>query len=197
MSLSSAAFETSAALKTQFPQPTLPEIVFVGRSNVGKSSLLNTMLEKKNLAKVSNTPGKTKLINFFRVPNTVRFVDLPGYGYAKVSVREREEWKRLIDSYFFAPRPIALVLVLIDVRLPLQYLDQQMIGWLLKKNLPVQIVLTKIDKLKKNELAKQKKLLLASIRESGLQDEPILFSSETGDGGAELRNRILEVIAKP
>lgn len=190
MKITFATFEISAANTHQFPKPTFPEIVFAGRSNVGKSSVLNSITSKKNLAKVSGTPGKTRLINFFLINNAIRFVDLPGYGYAQVSVSEREVWRKLIESYLISQRPIALIILLIDARLPLQQLDAQMIEWLVEPQMPLQIVLTKIDKLKQSERAKQQKELLHAVQRLGCGSDLILFSSVTGEGKRELLHRI-------
>ncbi len=194
MKITSTTFEISAASSSQFPNPTVPEIVFAGRSNVGKSSLLNSIAGKKNLAKVSGTPGKTRLINFFLINDNFRFVDLPGYGFAHVSMQERHRWRTLIESYFESERRIALVVVLIDARLPAQTLDKQMIEWLMSLQQSIQIVLTKIDKLKQSERAKQIKNLLKTFEQIGCFSKHIPFSSVTGEGKIELLKRLDEAI---
>jgi GTP-binding protein len=193
-----AIFEISAAHARQFPEPSLPEVVFLGRSNVGKSSLINTLTGKKQLAKVSNTPGKTRLVNFFRVNEIIRFVDLPGYGFAKVSHEERRAWDRLIMSYLTAPRPFALVLVLIDSRHALQEMDARMVEWFAAHAMPLHIILTKADKLRQGELARQKKELAASLRTRGYEGPLLPFSSVKGTGRKELLDIILSsAIAAP
>jgi GTP-binding protein len=191
-----SVFEISAAHARQFPEPTLPEVVFLGRSNVGKSSLINTLTGKKQLAKVSNTPGKTRLVNFFRIDEVLRFVDLPGYGFAKVSHEERKAWDRLIMSYLQAERPFALVLVLIDSRHPLQESDAGMVRWFAANGFPLQIILTKVDKLKQGELARQKRVLTAALNECGHAGEPLLFSSVKGTGRRELMERVVDAAGR-
>lgn len=183
-----SVFEVSAARARQFPEPTIPEVVFIGRSNVGKSSLINALTGRKQLAKVSNTPGKTRLVNFFRINDALRFVDLPGYGFAKVSHAERLAWDKLIMSYLDAGRPITSVLLLIDSRHALQDLDARMAEWFAANRFPLRIVLTKIDKLKQNELARQQRELAASLREHGYQGDLLPFSSVKGTG----RNALLD-----
>ncbi|MBL0177370.1 MAG: YihA family ribosome biogenesis GTP-binding protein [Ignavibacteria bacterium] len=190
MRITEAVFEISAAAPRQFPEPDLPEIVFVGRSNVGKSSLLNSLTGKRALAKVSTTPGKTQLINFFRVNGCLRFVDLPGYGYAKVSATQREAWSRLIANYFNADRPIALVLQLLDSRLPLQESDADNIAWFVDAQAPLQIVLTKIDKLGQKDRAHQQRELLGAVQALGSGSTLLPFSALKGTGKEELLKTI-------
>ena len=192
-----ASFETSAAKAAQFPLADVPEIVFVGRSNVGKSSLLNALTGRVGLAKVSTTPGKTQLINFFRIDERMRFVDLPGYGYAKVSASMRDSWSALIRSYFDAGRPIALVLQLVDSRLPLQDSDADMIAWFIERQMPLQIVVTKIDKLNQSERVKQGRTLLSSIRDLGCGSTLLGFSALKGIGRAELLKAIVTAAGGP
>lgn len=190
MKISSSVFEISAASPKQFPAPELPEIVFVGRSNVGKSSLLNVLTGKRSLAKVSSTPGKTQQINFFRINDQLRFVDLPGYGYAKVSATQRAQWSNLIGSYFAAGRPLALVLQLIDSRLPLQASDADMIAWFVEQQAPLQIVLTKIDKLGQKDRARQERVLLGAVQALGSGSTLLPFSALKGTGKGELLQTI-------
>jgi len=191
MKITETIFEVSAASAKQFPEPTLPEIVFVGRSNVGKSSLLNSITGRKQLAKVSATPGKTQQINFFRINAAFRFADCPGYGFAEVAQSTREQWAKLIESYFHADRPLCLVILLVDSRLPLQAIDARMISWFIDVELPLQIVLTKIDKLTQKDRVRQGKELLASIRALGYGASLVPFSSLKGTG----KNELLSIIA--
>jgi GTP-binding protein len=187
-----AVFEISAVTPSQFPDPDRAEFAFVGRSNVGKSSLLNMLTGLKRLAKVSSTPGKTRQINFFRFGDTIRFVDLPGYGYAKASQTSRAEWGKLITSYFGQQRPLGMVLQLIDSRLPLQSSDASVLGLFIERELPVQIVLTKVDKLNQSERSKQARTLLQAMREIGYDGDIISSSSLKGLGKKELLQRMYE-----
>ncbi|MBR9977682.1 MAG: YihA family ribosome biogenesis GTP-binding protein [Bacteroidetes bacterium] len=184
------SFEIGAADSRQFPAPGLPEIAFAGRSNVGKSSLLNLLVGSRQLARVSNTPGKTQQINFFLVEERMRFVDLPGYGYAKVSQGKRRDWGRLITTYFESDRPLAMVIQLIDSRLPLQASDAQVMQWLIEQGMPLQLALTKIDKLKQGERVRQERILTANAQEIGYRGGMILLSSLKGTGKKELLKAI-------
>ena len=182
------AFDRSYGTSAQLPPSTLPEVAFAGRSNVGKSSLLNKLFGRKGLAKVSQRPGKTATINFFR-SGEAYFVDLPGYGYAQVSHAERERWAELIEGYFNQERNFALVCSLVDVRHPASKLDENMIGFLQEAGLPFAIVLTKGDKLSRSKCNQQR----AAIRKQlGLEsDVPmVITSSLKGDGMDELRKLI-------
>ena len=191
MKIESAAFETAAALPHQLVPSTLPEVAFSGRSNVGKSSLINRLVNRKALARTSSTPGKTATSNFYRL-DTLRLVDLPGYGYAKVSAGEKKRWAGLIDGYLDADRDLRLVLQLVDMRHPPSADDQLMIDYLVQREIPFLVVLTKADKLNKTERAKR----LAALEEAfaaweGLQWVP--FSAVTGEGTQELREIIRSV----
>ncbi len=184
MKLESAAFELSAALPNQLPERTLPEVVFSGRSNVGKSSLINRLLGRRTLARTSATPGKTATINFYRL-DTVRLVDLPGYGYARVSDAEKRRWGSLIEGYFADDRDLRLVLQLLDMRHPPSADDWQMIRFLTDSELPFLLVLTKSDKLNKSEYQTRLQAFAADFEEyEGLTMVP--FSAQTGEGREEL-----------
>ena len=183
-----AAYGTSA----QLPESTLPEVSFAGRSNVGKSSLLNKLMYRKGLAKVSATPGKTATINFYDVDG-YDFVDLPGYGYAKVAKSEKYRWGELIEGYFNQERVFALVVSLIDIRHEATALDVNMVEFLKESGLPFMVVLTKADKLSKQQCIKQ----TAAIRKQLKLDKetPIMaVSSESGTGIDELRSVITQYI---
>lgn len=182
-----ARYEASYGTIAQLPKPTTPEVSFVGRSNVGKSSLLNRLLGRKQLARVSSVPGKTANINFFDVDG-VKFVDLPGYGYAKVSHTEKQRWADLIGGYFEQERSFNLVISLVDIRHEAQKLDLRMVDFLTEAELPFVVALTKADKITRN---KQNQAAAALRSSFGLaQEQIIVTSSETGLGIDELRRRI-------
>jgi len=186
-------FEAAYGTATQLPPSTLPEVTFAGRSNVGKSSLLNCLLRRKNLARVSGTPGKTVTVNFFSDGN-VRLADLPGYGYAKRSQSEIKRFAGLMEGYFQQQRNIALVVQLIDLRHAPSKDDQNMLAFLREMKLPYIIVLTKADKLKPMAFAKRMEEVAAELGDTGVAP-PIAFSSETGRGRAELIALIEEIAA--
>ncbi len=191
MNAHSATFELSAALPKQLPTPTLPEVAFSGRSNVGKSSLINALLNRRNLARTSATPGKTASINFYRL-DTLWLVDLPGYGYAKVSDAEKQRWNRLIQGYLDADRDLRLVLQLLDMRHPPSREDRMMLDYLVEQGMPFLVVLTKADKLNKTQRAAR----LAAFEEEFAELEGIRlvpFSALNGEGVEELREIIDEV----
>jgi GTP-binding protein len=192
MKIRESVFEISAASHRQFPEPDLPEVFFLGRSNVGKSSLINSLTGRHSLAKVSVTPGKTRLINFFRIDERFRLVDLPGYGYAKAGHAERKAWARLIDSYARAERPVALAVLLIDFRHHLQDLDAQTLAWLIALELPVQVVLTKADKLSRSEQTRQLRDLGEPIEALGYTGALLPYSTHKGTGKEELLSIIRE-----
>ena len=192
MNLNSVTLEISAGSVKQFVNADLPEIAFSGKSNVGKSSLINCLLNRKSLARVSATPGKTVTINFYNIDNCCRFVDLPGYGYAKVSRAGQNEWSPVVDKYFADKNRCTLVVQLIDIRHALSDNDALMLDYLHRLKLPFVCVLTKSDKLKKSELTKQKSYFETALKEY----EPngiITFSCVTRDGRDELIKIISEV----
>ncbi len=193
MNYNNVVFESSYGRMDQLPESDLAELVFAGRSNVGKSSLINKFFNRKNLARVSAVPGKTQTINFFRLEN-LRFGDLPGYGYAKVAKDNKAKWSDLIGGYFAAGRRIELVFQLIDMRHPPTKDDLQMIDFLIENEFPFVIVLTKQDKLSQKQ---QKERLAALQKEIPYADQiqMIPFSAETGYGVPELR-AIVEEIAQ-
>ena len=192
MNFNKVEFERSFGTSKQLPPSTLPEIAFAGRSNVGKSSLLNTLFNRKGLAKVSQTPGKTSTINFF-LTDKARFVDLPGYGYAKVSKGERERWAELIEGYFNQDRNFALVCSLIDIRHPASALDENMIGFLQEAELPFLIVLTKGDKLSKSKCLQQRAAIKRQLELA--DDVPMIITSSLKKAGMdELRREIAKSI---
>ncbi|MBO4692902.1 MAG: YihA family ribosome biogenesis GTP-binding protein [Clostridia bacterium] len=183
MNLSNAQFTASFGTKDQLPESIAPEICFCGRSNVGKSSLINKLLGRKAIARVSSTPGKTTTINFFKAAE-IYLVDLPGYGYAKISDAERERWDSLMNAYFSGERNIKLCLQLLDVRRTLSGDDRRMINFLTQRKVPFAAVLTKCDKLNKKELAGQ-----IDYWQTLLGDTPVFpFSALKGTGKDEILN---------
>ncbi len=193
MKLESAIFESAAGLSSQLPGSTLPEVAFSGRSNVGKSSLINRLVNRKALARTSATPGKTATINFYRL-DTLRMVDLPGYGYAKVSGSERRRWSELIEGYFDQERDMRLVLQLLDIRHTPSRDDYQMLEYMVDRGIPFVVVLTKADKLNKTQRAER---LAAFEQELADYDgvTVIPFSSVTGEGVEDIRD-ILEQVTE-
>ena len=185
MNFNKAEFVTSFGSFSQLPAPERIEIAFSGRSNVGKSSLINKLFNRKNLARVSAVPGKTATINFYKADN-IFFVDLPGYGYAKVAKSEKKRWNELIGGYLSAERELALVVQLVDFRHPPTDDDLQMINALIDGEIPFLIALTKADKLSKNQRKERRELLNNELPCS--EDLTIIeTSADTGEGIEELR----------
>ena len=189
-----AAFEFAAGRLDQLPESDIPEIVFSGKSNVGKSSLINKVLNRKALARVSGTPGKTATINFYNLTG-VRLVDLPGYGYAKVSQSEKKRWASLVEGYLQSDRNISLIVQILDMRHPPTQDDIHMIQFLLESELPFVIAATKSDKLKKTARAEQIACLTEFLQDG--DGEPIAelipFSAVNGEGVDVLRGYIHEI----
>ncbi len=191
MKIESAQFELSAGLGSQLPPSVLPEVAVSGRSNVGKSSLINRLLNRKSLARTSATPGKTITVNFYRL-DTMRLVDLPGYGYAKLSHAEKQRFSQAIGQYLGDDRDLRLVLQLIDMRHKPTADDRQMLQFLSENEVPFMVVLTKSDKLNRTERENQLKLFEQEFSEyEGLYWLP--FSSQNGEGVEELRQILSEV----
>lgn len=188
MDLHNAAFEAAYGTFAQLPMSDLPEIAFSGRSNVGKSSLLNRLFNRKSLARVSSVPGKTVTINFYSVGD-VRFVDLPGYGYAKVPKSEKKRWAEMMEGYFNSDRNLKLVVQLIDMRHPPTKDDLQMLVFLRENKIPFVVALTKSDKLNKTEYAER---LSAVQNELDFVEQEcvIPFSAVTGAGSETLLQAI-------
>lgn len=191
MNFHNIEFETSYATSGSLPESNYMEIAFAGRSNVGKSSMINKIFNRKNLARVSSMPGKTATINFFKLEN-IRFVDLPGYGYAKVSKSEKMRWAELMEGYFNSERDIALVMQLVDYRHPPTKDDLSMIEYLIEMQFPFIIVLTKADKLS----SKQRRERLEALRTEipCFEDITIVeFSSETGEGVDKIKEIVTSI----
>jgi len=189
-----ARFITSAARPADFPPPTLPEIAVVGRSNVGKSSLINALVGQDGLARTSRTPGRTRLVNWFEIGTQPPFflVDLPGYGYAEVSRATRESWRPLIETYLERRASLAGVLLLLDIRRNAEDEELDFVPWLARRETPLVVALTKADKLPKNkrglEAARARKLL-------GLRREPVCVSTLSGEGIDPLFRALLALAA--
>jgi len=194
MNLHNVEFLISAANPKDFPDNRLPEIAFAGKSNVGKSSVINRILQRKNFARVGEKPGKTIHVNYFTIDKTCYFVDLPGYGYAKVSQKEKERWSRLMEDYFAAHR-IDLGILIVDSRHPPTNNDITMAKWFLDSGCPFVVVANKLDKLKKSEIEPN----LNTIRvDLDLPEEcPVIpFSAEKGTGREDLLKIILYTAEK-
>ena len=174
-----ARFVTSAAQPSDFPPPSWPEVAIVGRSNVGKSSLINALVGKPGLARTSRTPGRTRLLNWFAIDERFFLVDLPGYGYAEVSRATRDAWRPLIESYLGEHSSLAGVVLLIDIRRGAQDEELDFVPWLAQREMPLVVALTKADKLAKH----QRRLEATRARQAlGLRRDPLVVSA-TGEGG--------------
>ena len=192
MNFQQAEFVLSAASPADFPKNRLPEIAFAGKSNVGKSSVINRLLQRKNFARVGDKPGKTIHVNYFTLDRKCYLVDLPGYGFAKVSQSEKERWGKLMEDYFAANR-ITLGILIVDYRHPPTNNDITMARWFLDSGCPFAVVANKMDKLKKSELEPNLKLIRQDLE---LPDTcPVIpFSAEKGDGRDALVKLILDTV---
>ena len=184
MIIKSAELETVVGVTSKLPENMLPEFAFAGRSNVGKSSLINKLVNRKALARTSSQPGKTQTINFFLLNGGFYFVDLPGYGYAKVSKELQAKWGKMIERYLVRSRQLRLIFLLVDIRHEPSAGDKQMYEWVKSNNIPAVIIATKADKINRSQLNKQ----LAMIRKElgGAKETIIPFSKETGQGYDEV-----------
>lgn len=182
MKITNASFIKSAVHPDQYPPAVMPEVAFAGRSNVGKSSLINALVDRRALAKTSNTPGRTQLINFFSVNDTISFVDLPGYGFARVSRSMKKQWGEMIGNYLRERQNLALVIVVLDIRRDPSDDDLSLLEWLGHHRLPYLCLLTKTDKLSNNQISTRRARIGKVLpQNTGM----ILFSAKTRKGKEE------------
>ena len=188
-----ATFLKSAFDESQYPPPDKTEVAFAGRSNVGKSSLLNALVNRKNLARTSSTPGRTQALNFFRVNDRFTFVDLPGYGYARVSLEVKKTWRGMVETYLRSRPNLEAVVVIVDIRRDLEEDDRSLMEWLKQEGKNVIPVLTKVDKLTRRERESRVRKMENDL--SGIvSQKPILFSAKTGEGRKEVWDRFLSLL---
>ncbi len=189
MQIKNAQYETTAVKPEQYPKRYLPEVAWVGRSNVGKSSIINALLNRKNLARASATPGKTREINFYLVNEALYFVDLPGYGYARVSQAAKEAWGRMIETYLHTREQLQLIVMLVDIRHAPSQEDRVMYAWLAAQERPGLVVATKLDKIPRGQIP----IRLRAIREvlgMAVAAPLIPFSAVSGQGREEIWRQI-------
>jgi len=189
MKIKKAEFHSSIANVSSVPRMQLPTVAFAGRSNVGKSSLINVLLNRKNIAKTSNTPGKTRFINYYVINDNLYFADLPGYGYARVSKNMRESWKGLIEPFLSQNDRLTLVCLLVDIRHGLKDTDAQLLEFLQHHDRNIQIILTKFDKISKNQAEKQRRDIIKKVHAAG---KPIFFSALKKTGVSDVWAAILK-----
>ncbi len=189
MHIKQAVLETVCGITSVLPKNDLPEIAFLGKSNVGKSSLINTLMQRKSLARTSQAPGKTQTINYYKVNDSLYFVDLPGYGYAKVSQELRQKWGKMIERYITTSPTLKLICLLVDIRHEPTENDRLMYDWIKYHGYKVLLILTKADKLKRSVLNKHIKMIEKALKVAD-EDMIVAFSSETKQG----REEVYEII---
>lgn len=190
MKITKAEFTISASKSAVYPKDGLPEIILVGRSNVGKSSLINSLVNIKGLAKTSSVPGKTRTLNFYRINDAFYLVDLPGFGYANVPKKIKATWKTMVEHYVKERPNLCGAIVILDPRRDPADVEEGVYSWLLGECIPHATVFTKADKLSKNELSSR----LAAVKKQIPIEHPIVFSSATGDGRIVLAKKIHEML---
>ena len=196
MVIKSAALETVCGITSKLPQTSKPEIAFAGKSNVGKSSLINGLMNRKSLAMTSSQPGKTQTINYYNVNGCIYFVDLPGYGYAKVPVKEKEKWGKMVENYLHKSRQLKAVFLLIDIRHEPSANDRQMYEWIVSQGFDPVIIATKLDKIKRSQVAKHIKMLKDGLKVK--PNTPLLpYSAMTKQGREEIWSLIGELAEVP
>lgn len=188
MIIKSVEFIKSAVKPADYPPAILPEVVFAGRSNVGKSSLINALVNRKRLARTSSTPGRTQLINFFNINGNLVFVDIPGYGYAKVPKKVRDQWAPMIETYLSTRETLKGLILIMDIRRNPGPMESNFVAWLAYHHVPIILVLTKADKLSRSKQADQQRLAAKVFPDAGA--DIILFSAKTRMG----RNRVWKAI---
>ncbi len=193
MVIKSVNLETVCGITSKLPDNALPEVAFAGKSNVGKSSLINALMNRKSYARISQTPGKTQTINFYNVNDSMYFVDLPGYGYAGVSVEVKAKWGKMIERYLHKSRQLRLVFLLIDIRHKPGINDVEMYDWIVNNGFKPVIIATKLDKLKRSEVAKCVGVIRQTLK---LKEEDILipFSAQTKVGRDEIYTLLDEIL---
>lgn len=194
MIIKKAELETVCGITSKFPENSEPEIVFAGKSNVGKSSLINSLMNRKSLARTSSQPGKTQTINYYKVNDDLYFVDLPGYGYANANLATKEKWGKMIEKYLHTSKQIRCIFLLIDIRHEPGKNDKQMYDWIVYNGFQPVIIATKLDKLKRSQVAKCVKIVREGL---GLPKEGVLipFSSQTKQGREEIYDFIENLLA--
>jgi len=194
MIIKKAQLETVCGITSKFPENSEPELVFAGKSNVGKSSLINALMNRKSLARTSSQPGKTQTINYYKVNDEIYFVDLPGYGYANANIETKAKWGKMIEKYLHNSKQIKCIFLLIDIRHEPGKNDKQMYDWILHNGYQPVIIATKLDKLKRSQVAKCVKIVREGL---GLPKEGVLipFSSQTKQGKEEIYDFIENLLA--
>ncbi len=196
MVIKNVNLETVIGVTSKIPQNTMPEIAFAGKSNVGKSSLINALMNRKSLARTSSQPGKTQTINFYNINDTMYFVDLPGYGYAKVSQEEKEKWGKMIENYLRQSRMLKTVFLLVDIRHDPAANDKIMFDWILSNGFHPVIIATKADKIKRSQLLKQIKVVRQGL-DVDKNTIVIPFSAQTKQGREEIYELIDHIMEQP
>ena len=194
MIIKKAELETVCGITSKFPENIEPELVFAGKSNVGKSSLINALMNRKSLARTSSQPGKTQTINYYKVNDEIYFVDLPGYGYASANIETKAKWGNMIEKYLHTSKQTKCIFLLIDIRHEPGKNDKQMYDWILHNGYQPVIIATKLDKLKRSQVAKCVKIVREGL---GLPKEGVLipFSSQTKQGKEEIYDFIENLLA--
>lgn len=195
MVIKNVSLETVIGVTSKIPDNQLPEIAFAGKSNVGKSSLINALMNRKSLARTSAQPGKTQTINFYNINDELYYVDLPGYGYAKVSQQEKEKWGKMIEKYLHRSKVLQAVFLLVDIRHEPSANDRQMYEWILANGYHPIVIATKLDKINRSQIAKQVKLVKQGL---GVDKDTIVipFSAETKQGREEIYALIDQLTGK-